>query len=551
VTAEPSNAPTESATPAAPAEPVGTIARRWLDAEPDDDIREELASLLAGPADVLAQRFDGRLQFGTAGLRGAVGAGPLRMNRLVVRQAAEGLARYLVATDPRARTRGVVIGYDARRKSDVFALDTARIMAAHGIRAMLFDRRVPTPVLAWSITHLDAAAGVVVTASHNPPADNGYKVYLGDGAQIVPPADADIAGFIDGVDPTKVTLAEPHDPLVGRVGEEVVEAYLQAVPAVRLRPDVPGVTVAYTAMHGVGGEVLVRAFERAGFEAPVVVAEQFEPDGTFPTVAFPNPEEPGAMDLLLAVAARSGAALAIANDPDADRLGAAIPTPEGGWRRLGGDEIGWLLADHILRHGEGEDRLVITTLVSSSLLGRMAAAYGVHSAETFTGFKWIGRTVLDHPELRFVFGYEQALGYLVAPRPLDKDGITAAVLFAEIAALAAAEGTTLQGRLDELTQRFGRHLTAERSIRMDPVEAAARVRALEAAPPDSIGGVPVATVASFPEANLLRFVLESGVRVQVRPSGTEPKVKLYGEGVDLDPSDALTALATLLHPSGN
>jgi phosphomannomutase len=539
VTAEPSNA-------AASSESALQTARRWLDAEPDDDIREELAALLAGPRATLEERFAGRLQFGTAGLRGAVGAGPLRMNRLVVRQAAEGLARYLLATDPNARGRGVVIGFDARRKSDLFALDTARVMAAHGIRAMVFDAMVPTPVLAWSITHLDAAAGVVVTASHNPPADNGYKVYLGDGAQIVPPADADIAAFIDQVDPTTVTLAEPHDPLVGRVGEEVVEAYLRAVPTVRLRPEVPGVTVAYTAMHGVGGSVLVRAFERAGFDPPVVVAEQFEPDGTFPTVAFPNPEEPGAMDLLLEVAARSGAALAIANDPDADRLGAAIPTPEGGWRRLGGDEIGWLFADHILRHTEGDDRLVVTTLVSSALLGRMAEAYGVHSAETFTGFKWIGRTVLDHPELRFVFGYEQALGYLVAPRPLDKDGITAAVLFTEIAAVAAAEGLTLQDRLDELTERFGRYVTAERSIRMDPAEAAARVRALEAAPPDAIGGVPVASVASFPAADLLRFVLETGVRVQVRPSGTEPKVKLYGEGVDADPADALDALASLL-----
>ena len=345
------------------------------------------------------------------------------MNRLVVRQAAAGLAQYLLETDPRASERGVIIGYDARRKSDVFASDTARVMAAHGIRAMLFDQRVPTPVLAWSITHLDSAAGVVVTASHNPPADNGYKVYLGDGAQIVPPHDTGIATRIDQVDPTAVEVAAPDHELIETVGDELVDAYVGSIPAVRRRPDVTGVSVVYTAMHGVGGAVVMRAFEAAGLPAPHVVAEQFEPDGTFPTVSFPNPEEPGAMDLLMAKGSEVGAHVAIANDPDADRLGAAIPQPDGSWRRLGGDEIGWLFADYLLGQTSGDDRFVITTLVSSSLLGKMAKAHGVHSAETFTGFKWIGRTMLDHPELRFVLGYEQALGYLVAERPLDKDGI--------------------------------------------------------------------------------------------------------------------------------
>jgi phosphomannomutase len=524
------------------------LAERWLAAEPDDDIRAELQDLLDGPDDVLADRFSDRLQFGTAGLRAAVGAGPLRMNRLVVRQAAAGLARYLLDTDPRARERGVIIGYDARRKSDVFALDTARVMAAAGIRAMLFDQRVPTPVLAWSITGVDAAAGVVVTASHNPPADNGYKVYLADGAQIVPPHDVGISARIGAIDATAVALAAEDDPLIEMVGDDLVAAYVTAAPMVRLRGEVPGVPVAYTAMHGVGGEVLLRSFEAAGLPAPHVVAEQFEPDGTFPTVSFPNPEEPGAMDLLLEVAAGAGAVAALANDPDADRLGAAIPQADGSWRRLGGDELGWLLADHVLRHTEGSDRLVVTTLVSSSLLGRMAEAYGVHAAETFTGFKWIARTALDHPELRFVFGYEQALGYLVTGRPLDKDGITAAVLFAEVAALAVAEGVTLQDRLDDIAERFGRHVTVDASVRMDPLDAAAKVKALAADPPAEIGGVAVLGVSEFPEANLLRFELEGGTRVQVRPSGTEPKVKLYGEAVGADPTPHVTALATLLTP---
>ncbi len=523
-----------------------TTAQRWLAAEPDDDIRAELLELIGGDPAQLAARFSDRLQFGTAGLRAAVGAGPLRMNRLVVQQAAAGLAQYLLDTDPLARERGVVIGFDARRKSDVFAVDTARVMAAVGIPARLFDQRVPTPVLAWSITELDAAAGIVVTASHNPPADNGYKVYLGDGAQIVPPHDVGISACIDRVDPTAVTMSAPDDPLISSVGDGLIDAYVASIPAVRRRPEVAGVPVAYTALHGVGGATLVRAFEAAGFDAPHVVAEQYEPDGTFPTVSFPNPEEPGAMDLLMEVAERVDAQLAVANDPDADRLAAAIPQPDGSWRRLGGDEIGWLFADYLLGLDDDPDRLVITTLVSSSLLGKMAAAHGVHSAETFTGFKWIARAVLDRPDLHFVLGYEQALGYLVAERPLDKDGISAAVLFAEIAAVAASEGRTLQEWLDAIAARYGRHVLADASVRMTPVEAAAKVAALRADPPTAIGGRSVVSTEEYPEADLLRFELDGGVRVQIRPSGTEPKVKLYGEAVDEDPAPFVAALADLL-----
>ncbi len=378
-----------------------------------------------------------------------------------------------------------------RRKSDLFAHDTARVMAAAGLPAMLLPDPLPTPVLAWSITELDAAAGVMVTASHNPPADNGYKVYLGDGAQIVPPHDAAIADEIALVDATQVALADPDDALITTLDDGVMAAYLASTAEVRLRPEVRGVPVAYTPMHGVGGETTCTAFELAGFDRPMVVVEQFEPDGTFPTVSFPNPEEPGAMDLLLALADDSGAELAIANDPDADRLGAAIPQADGSWRRLGGDEIGWLLADHILANTTGDDRLVITTLVSSSLLGDMAKSYGVHAKETYTGFKWIARTILDNPDLRFVLGYEQALGYLVAPRPLDKDGISAALMLAEVAAVAAADGTTLQQRLDDIAARFGRHVTIDKSVRMDQAAAAKAVERLQASPPTEIGGARV------------------------------------------------------------
>jgi phosphomannomutase len=523
-----------------------SVARRWLAAEPDADMRDELQALLAGPDDELAVRFDGRLQFGTAGLRAAVGAGPQRMNRLVVQQAASGLVDYLLKSAPGAAGRGVIIGYDARRKSDAFALDTARVCAARGVRAMIFPYVVPTPVLAWNIVGVGAAAGVVVTASHNPPADNGYKVFLESGSQIVSPVDTEISACIDLVDACAVPMSEPDDPLIEWLDDSHVQAYLAAVPAVRLRPDVEGVPVAYSAMHGVGGDTLVAAFDRAGFPTPFVVAEQQEPDATFPTVAFPNPEEPGAMDLLFAKAAACEAAIALCNDPDADRLGGAIPTPGGGWRRLQGDEIGWLLADHILRHTTGDDRLVITTLVSSSLLAKMAAEYGVRFAETYTGFKWIGHTVLSQPESHFVFGYEQALGYLVCGRPLDKDGITAAVLMAEVAAVAVADGVTLQGRLDAITARFGRHVMADLSVKMAPVDGIAAVARMRADPPTKVDDRSVSATEWFEEASLLRLHLGDELRLQVRPSGTEPKVKLYGEGIDVDPAPYLAALAALL-----
>lgn len=521
-------------------------ARRWLAAEPDDDVVADLQALVDGDPAELQARFAGGLQFGTAGLRAAIGAGPLRMNRLVVRQAAAGLADYLLDSDDDPRRRGVVIGYDARHKSDTFATDTARVMAAKGVPAKLLPSPLPTPVLAWALTELGGAAGVMVTASHNPPTDNGYKVYLGDGAQIVPPHDTGISAQIQRVDPTAVVLSAPDDPLIETLGDDVLAAYLHYLSGVRRRRDVTGVGVAYTPMHGVGGETFAAAFERAGFERPFVVDAQFRPDPQFPTVSFPNPEEPGAMDLLMALAADRGALVAIANDPDADRLGAAIPQPDGSWRRLTGDEIGWLLAEHILANTSGKNRLVITTLVSSSLLAKMAKQHGVHAKETFTGFKWIGRTILDHPELRFVFGYEQALGYLVAPRPLDKDGISAGVLMAEVAAVAAAEGTTLQARLDGIAARFGRHVTGDRSVPMDPAAGARAVEKLQACPPRHIGGAKVTDVVAFPEADLLRFELAGGVRVQVRPSGTEPKVKFYGEAVDADPTPYIDALIALI-----
>jgi phosphomannomutase len=521
-------------------------ARAWIAEDPDPETRAELEHLLAHDHDELARRFAGRLQFGTAGLRGEMAAGPMRMNRVTVRRAAAGLARHLLDTDPDARRRGVVVAFDGRRNSEVFALDSVRVLAGAGLAVHLIERPMPTPVAAFATVHLDAAAGVVVTASHNPPADNGYKVYLPDGSQIVSPHDVAIAACIDAVPGLDaVPLGDVSGRLVRRVADEVLGAYLRRVPGVRRSPATSDAVVAYTAMHGVGADVVDRAFAAAGLPPVHHVEAQRHPDGRFPTVAFPNPEEPGAMDLLLARAAEVGADVALANDPDADRLAAAVPTAGGGWRALKGDEVGWLLADHLLRRGEGDDRLVVTTLVSSSLLAEIAAAHGVHHLETPTGFKWIAQAMRDNPGLRFVMGYEQALGYLVADLPRDKDGITAAVVFAELVAAIRAGGGTVEGRLDELAARFGRHVLAERSVRLDPAAGARAVAAIEAAPPVALGGRAVRHVVT-PVPGLVRLLLEGGARVQVRPSGTEPKVKLYGEAVGADPGPLLDELADLL-----
>ena len=532
----------------------------WIADDPDDATRGALESLVeaarggdAAALDDLSLRFSGRLQFGTAGLRGPMGAGPMAMNRVTVRRAAAGLARYLLDTDPAAAERGVVVGFDGRHQSDVFALDSASVFAGHGMAVHLLERPLPTPVIAFSVVEAGACAGVMVTASHNPRGDNGYKVYLADGAQIVPPMDTAIAACIDAVGRlADVPMVDPeHIPLVRRRATEMVEAYVAHAAAVRLVPagSVESVRVAYTALHGVGADVLDAVFARAGLAPVHHVDAQRRPDGRFPTVSFPNPEEPGAMDLVLALADEIDADVVLANDPDADRLGVAIRVPGAprAWRVLAGDEIGWLLADHVLRHTAGDDRLVVTTLVSSTLLATMAEVYGVHHRETPTGFKWIAATAREHPELRLVFGYEQALGYLVSTRPLDKDGVTAAVLVAEAAGLARRDGVTLQDHLDALAARFGRHRTAERSVRLEPAAAVAAVERLLGEAPDEIAGVPVESITE-PIPGLVRFSLAGGSRVQVRRSGTEPKVKVYAESVGAGHAVPLAeAVAALLN----
>jgi phosphomannomutase len=506
-------------------------ARAWAADDPDPETRAELERIVAeveagGDVSDLADRFAGTLEFGTAGLRGALGAGPNRMNRVVVLRAAAGLAAYLADEGARPGSR-VVIGYDARFNSDVFARDTAEVMSGAGFRPLVMPRPLPTPLLAFAIRELGSVAGVMVTASHNPPQDNGYNVYLGDGSQIEPPADTAIAERIAAVGP----VADLHLGSPGEVlGDEIVDRYLDTIAG--LAADGPrDLRTVYTPLHGVGGTSVLQVLETAGFDAPSVVEEQELPDPLFPTVAFPNPEEPGAMDLAMALAERTDADLVVANDPDADRCAAAVPGPHG-WRMLRGDEVGALLGSHLL--ATGKQGTYACSIVSSSLLGKLAAAHGQPYAETLTGFKWIGR-VED-----LAFGYEEALGYCVDPEHVkDKDGVSALLLLCEIAAAAKAEGRGLVDLLDDLAREHGLHATDQLSVRVSDLSEIARAMdTLRRTPPTALGGLAVEGVddlslgsPDLPPTDGLRYRLADGARVIVRPSGTEPKLKAYLEVV--------------------
>ncbi|MEU0073382.1 phospho-sugar mutase [Streptomyces sp. NPDC006332] len=505
-------------------------AKAWLAEDPDTETRDELAKLIdAEDVTELTARFSGTLQFGTAGLRGELGAGPMRMNRSVVIRAAAGLAAYLNA---KGHTGGlVVIGYDARHKSADFAQDTAAVMTGAGLRAAVLPRPLPTPVLAYAIRHLGAVAGVEVTASHNPPRDNGYKVYLGDGSQIVPPADAEIAAQIAAV----TTLTTVPRPTTGwdTLDDAVLAAYLTRTDAV-LAPDSPRTArTVYTAMHGVGRETLLAAFARAGFPPPDLVTEQADPDPDFPTVAFPNPEEPGAMDLAFAKARETDPDLIIANDPDADRCAVAVKNraQDDTWRMLRGDEVGALLATHLV--SRGVQGTFAESIVSSSLLGRIAQKAGLPYEETLTGFKWIARV----EGLRY--GYEEALGYCVDPDGVrDKDGITAALLITELASVLKEQGRTLLDLLDDIVVEHGLHATDQLSVRVDDLSLIADAMGrLREHPPTQLAGLPITRTDDLtrgtdrlPPTDGLRYTLD-GARVIVRPSGTEPKLKCYLEVV--------------------
>lgn len=533
-------------------------ARAWHAQDPDDATRSELQPLIeaaaTGDAVALADltdRFGTRLEFGTAGLRGRLGAGSNRMNRVLVAQAAAGLAAYVRERAADGGAPLVVVGYDGRRNSDVFARDSAELFAGAGLRAVLLPRLLPTPVLAFAVRHLGAAAGVMVTASHNPPDDNGYKVYLGgadDGSQIVAPADAEIAAHIAAVAAAGDIGALPRGEFE-IADESVVDAYVSATATVAPAPaGAAGMNWVYTAMHGVGYETLERILTAAGYPLPTVVAEQIAPDGAFPTVSFPNPEEPGAMDLSYATATAAGAEFILANDPDADRLAVAVPAPREpeGWRRLTGNQVGLLLGWRAARtatHGS-----LACSLVSSPGLQAVAEHYGLDFHSTLTGFKWISRA----PDL--VYGFEEALGYLVNPRTVrDKDGVSAAVAILGMVAEAREQGRTLADLLAQFQETFGYFASGQVSIRVDDVSIIGRIMAaLRADPPASIGGVAVERiddllqgVDDLPPGDVLRLWLVDGSRVIVRPSGTEPKLKAYldvrGESAD----DAASRLAVV------
>lgn len=550
-------------------------AEAWMAADVDDADVAELRRLVEQALDPhagepalaeLADRFSGPLQFGTAGLRGAMAAGPNRMNRAVVIAAAAGLGAFLTAEIGTGAPR-VVVGYDARHRSADFARDTAAVLVAAGAEVLLMPAPGPTPVLAFAVRHLSADAGVMVTASHNPAADNGYKVYLGgravtdagQGAQIVPPYDALIAGQIALVRSAKdVPRAESGWTVLG---PEITDEYHAAVATLHDGAARSRLRIVTTSLHGVGGAAVARVLAEAGFTDVLPVEEQAEPDPDFPTVAFPNPEEPGAIDMALALAQDSHADLVIANDPDADRCAVALLDPQygtyqgaetassQGWRMLHGDEVGMLLgwdaAERAARAGQGGT--LACSIVSSRALAGIAVRHGLEHATTLTGFKWISRT----PGL--VFGYEEALGYCVDPEHVrDKDGLSAAVAVAQLASRLAGEGRTLLDRLDDVARACGLHVTGQVSARFDDLDLiASTMTALRTSPPSALAGSPVDSVRDLaegidglPPTDGVVLLTADDTRVIVRPSGTEPKVKCYIEVVSaVDPAASAATLS--------
>lgn len=534
-------------------------ASAWADQDPDLETRAELEELI-DKRDVaaLSARFDGRLEFGTAGLRGELGAGSNRMNRVLVAQAAAGIAKFLL-TQPEFNSDveppSVVIGFDGRINSAVFARDSAQILAGAGIRAFLFDGVVPTPVLAFAGKHLNTSAAIMVTASHNPPRDNGYKVYLGGsngGSQIISPTDKIIAGHIAEVAKTKTFNEINKSDKFEMVGDELRQAYVAETASLTGEViDGDKVRIAYTAMHGVGWNIVEALFASVGLAKPETVTAQLLPDGNFPTVAFPNPEEPGAMDLALEVGRERHADIILANDPDADRLALAIKDDSSptGFRQLTGDEVGLLLGDEMARRAVADRRKgnLACSIVSSSALGKVAEHYGFGFRETLTGFKWISKV----PDL--IFGYEEALGYCVdAEHTPDKDGISAALIIADLANRLAAQGKTIGDRLDDLGALFGHYATGQISIRVTDLSVISTLMVkLREQTPTQIDG----TTSEFRDLALggnglaptdgVRFDLADGRRVIVRPSGTEPKLKCYLQAVGETKTEAQNKLSAL------
>ena len=524
-----------------------TTALAWAAADPDENTAAEVRALVEQQNwKELDDRFTGQLEFGTAGLRGVIGGGPNRINRAVIRRTTLGLARYLKAHVPDVTTRGVVVGRDGRHMSVEFAADTAGVLCAEGIPALVFDDTAPTPVTAFALTHLNAAAAVMVTASHNPPEYNGYKVYWSNGAQIIPPHDGGIAKEIDKVGPAKdvkVLSRADSKALWKPIGAEVDRAYLAAIDALRPSKKVEGLRIVYTAMHGVGGRLAEQAVREAGFSLFHPVPEQMQPDGAFPTVRFPNPEEPGAMDLATALAEETQAELVLANDPDADRLAVmARDKEDGALRLLTGNEVGLLLGHYLLTNAKPSMPLVITTIVSSAQLKSMASSFGARYEECLTGFKWIANRAMElEPEgYHFVYGFEEALGYTVGTVARDKDGIGTALVVADMAAFCKGRGVTLLQYLEEIQREHGLFIAKQVNFTLPGASGAQVIATVMDAfrknAPARIGDFTVSQaldyekgIGTLPKANVLAYELDGGSRVTLRPSGTEPKIKFYFE----------------------
>ena len=513
------------------------IANKWLISDPDETTKVETEKLISDKNIELIQRFSNSLVFGTAGIRGARGAGPMRMNRVMIRIVATAIAEELLSDNQSDEAPLVVVGYDARHKSQIFAQDSVRVLATHGVRSLILPGPTPTPVLAYTSLSKKAKAGIMVTASHNPAEDSGYKVYWEDGAQIANPVDTKIAQRIDFKNPpTEESLADYEDATILKGDDELIKTYVDFASSSVSSESKREIKQIYTPLHGVGKKVFLDVFEKAGFENPTVVESQAEPDPDFPTVSFPNPEEEGALDLAVGLAIEKNADLVIANDPDADRL--AIVARHGNkWRHLNGNEIGVLLAEHILSKEQGEDRLVVTTVVSSRLLSKIADFHKVKYAETLTGFKWIVRPGIEDKSSRFVFGYEEALGFALGDSVRDKDGITSALVFAELAAELKSEDKTVVDLLEELWNRHGVHKTALIAKRLDPETdiSADFMSPWRTSPPEKIGEFAVigsidmlSPESELPATDALIFNISNG-RIVIRPSGTEPMVKVYVE----------------------
>ena len=539
-------------------------ATPWHDQDPDAQTQAELGALLeshaAGnleAAATLSELFGGRLAFGTAGIRGPLQPGPRGMNRVVIGQTTAGLAQYLLEhrSTESGKALRVVVGCDARTNSDIFAEDTAAIMAGYGLEAIVLPEKLPTPVLAFAVRYLNADAGVMVTASHNPPRDNGYKVYLGgadEGSQIIPPIDSDIEKLIANVARSIRWADIPRSPeAVIPAPEDIVAQYVAATVAsvAPEAPHDPPLSVVYTAMHGVGAGTFFKTVEAAGFPSVHPVTEQTEPDAAFPTVAFPNPEEHGALDLSIATAKKHDAALIIAHDPDADRLALALPR-DGDYIPLTGNQVGAILGWHCAKraHKNGATGMLANSLVSSPVLGKIANHFGLGHEETLTGFKYVSRV----PHL--IFGFEEALGYLVTPDVVrDKDGVSAGLMALEIAYSLAAEEKTLWDYLATIEEAVGGFASSQITIKLgDQGNNTPLAEQLRSTQPGAFGTRAITQVddflqgvGNFPREDILRYYLEDGSRVIIRPSGTEPKLKIYLDTQGDTRREAETALNQL------